>query len=136
MAASSRCRTNQFSTQPAMMLDVNSSTPVKAANSSDPPQGLSESMTCRASFSLMAECPKALASSSEMPSTAGKTMSRLPRMAATCERTRCVSSSTNSFSLPSASMSLSLAAMAGAVIAGCLVATVKCSNCTSTKLAA
>jgi hypothetical protein len=32
--------------------------------------------------------------------------------------------------------SLSLAAMAGAVMAGCLVATVKCSNCTSTKLTA
>ncbi|MNJ77798.1 hypothetical protein D3C77_753850 [compost metagenome] len=63
-------------------------------------------------------------------------MSTLPRMAATWERTRWATSSTNSWMEPSLWMSLSLAAMAGAVMAGCLVATVKCSIWISTKLMA
>ena len=58
-------------------------------------------------------------------------MKTLPNTAATCERTKCVTSSTKSSSVvgdSSESMSLSLAAIAGAVMAGCLVASVKCSS--------
>ncbi len=74
--------------------------------------------------------------SSAMPSTTGITTSTLPSTAATCDRTRWVISSTNDSMASPEPSSLSLAAMAGAVMAGCLVATVKCSNCTSTKLTA
>ena len=66
-------------------------------------------------------------------------MKILPNTAATCERTRCVTSSTNTsmeFGAWGESMSLSLAAMAGAVMAGCLVASVRCSNWITTKLIA
>ena len=42
MAESSRCSTNQFSAQPAMMLDANSSTPVNAANRALGPSRLSD----------------------------------------------------------------------------------------------
>ena len=41
MAESSRCSTNQFSTQPAMMLLANSNTPVNAANSRQGPSSVS-----------------------------------------------------------------------------------------------
>ena len=44
-AESSRFNTNQFSTQPAMMLEENSSTPVKAANSALGPSSVSECKT-------------------------------------------------------------------------------------------
>ena len=60
-------------------------------------------------------------------------------MPAACERMSCATRSTkvsicSSLALPPAAGSE--AASAGAVIAGCLVATVQCSSMTTTKLAA
>ena len=55
-------------------------------------------------------------------------------MAATCERARFATSVTKSSTDFWSGSSLSLAAMAGAVIAGCLVATVNISIWISTKL--
>ena len=63
-------------------------------------------------------------------------MPTLPSTAATCERTRCVTSSTKASKALSSPRSFSLAAIAGAVMAGCLVASVQCSNWIMTKLAA
>ena len=68
--------------------------------------------------------------------TAGTTTSTLPSTAATCERTRLATSSTNSSRPLSARISRSRAASAGAVMAGCLVASVRCSSWIATKLAA
>ena len=67
---------------------------------------------------------------------AGNTSSTLPSTAATWVRTKSVTSVTKSSTALPLSRSLSLAAMAGAVMAGCLVATVKCSSWISTKLTA
>ena len=118
------------------MLDANSSTPVNAANSTEGPSRCSESSTCSALSSLRKGAPRTDASPRASSSAAGYTTSTLPSTAATCERTRCVTSSTKDCTALSESSSLSLAAMAGAVMAGCLVATVKCSNWISTKLRA
>ena len=57
-------------------------------------------------------------------------------MPAACERIRCATSSTKASTLASSATSPSLSAIAGAVIAGCLVATVQCSRWMITKLAA
>ena len=61
-------------------------------------------------------------------------------MPAACERIRCATSSTKpstaSSLAPAPASSVSFLAIAGAVIAGCLVATVPCSSCTTTKLTA
>ncbi|MNY26264.1 hypothetical protein D3C86_1601020 [compost metagenome] len=72
----------------------------------------------------------------DRPMAAGSTISTLPRMAATCERVRLATSLTKSSTDSWSGSSLSLAAIAGAVMAGCLVATVKCSSWISTKLSA
>ncbi|MNS86247.1 hypothetical protein D3C72_1201450 [compost metagenome] len=60
----------------------------------------------------------------------------MPSTAATCERTRLATSSTNWSTASSDLMSRSRAAIAGAVMAGCLVASVRCSSWIATKLAA
>jgi hypothetical protein len=62
----------------------------------------------------------------------GTTASKLPKIAAICDRNRWAASSTKPCTPASSSMCLSLAAMAGAVTAGCLVATAQCSNMTRT----
>ena len=136
MAESSRCSTNQFSTQPATMLEANSRQPVKAAKSRVGPSSDSECRVYSASFALIIGCP----STSERPrlssTTVGTTTTTLPSTAATCERTRWATSSTKALVASGVPMSLSLAAMAGAVMAGCLVARVRCSSWMTTKLAA
>ena len=65
------------------------------------------------------------------------TVITLPMMPAIWLRSRCATSSTKSSIAASLSPTCSSrAAIAGAVIAGCLVATVQCSSCTITKLTA
>ncbi|MNT84529.1 hypothetical protein D3C72_2245530 [compost metagenome] len=66
-------------------------------------------------------------------STTGITRPTLPAMAAIWERNRLATSSTKRRTAPGWRMSRSLATMAGAVTAGCLVATVRCSNWITTK---
>ena len=53
MAESSRCSTNQFSNQPAIRLDVNKITPVKAAHISVGPSSVRDPSTCIASLALI-----------------------------------------------------------------------------------
>ena len=131
-AESSRCSTNQFSNQPATMLLANSSTPVKAANSAVGPSTSMSCSTCSAWLVVIMGWPPKVCSPHDSSSTTGTTSARLPAMAATCERNRLATSSTNRRTAPGVCMSRSLATMAGAVTAGCLVATVRCSSCTST----
>ncbi len=119
-----------------MMLDANSSTPVRAANKAVGPSTVRSCKTCLATLASIMGAPKANHKALLISSTAGATSARLPTIAATCERTRCVTSSTKPSMAPGAPSSLSLAAMAGAVMAGCLVATVKCNIWISTKLRA
>ena len=113
------------------MLEANSTTPVKPAQNSVGPSSVMDASTCAALSAPIIEWPSSRLASVSSSSTTGTTMKTLPTTAATCERTRCVTSSTKSSSVvavSSDSMSLSLAAIAGAVMAGCLVASVKCSS--------
>ena len=59
---------------------------------------------------------------------AGITSPTLPKMAAYCERSRYTISSTKFSTASGVVTFLRRAAMAGAVIAGCLVATVQCAS--------
>lgn len=136
MAESRRCRTKAFSVQPATMLAANSSTPVKAAKSAVGPASESDCSVAAACAASSSGRPSANCTSRASASIAGTTSPTLPSTAATCERTRLATSSTKSATAASVLMSRSRAAMAGAVIAGCLVASVRCSSWIATKLAA
>jgi hypothetical protein len=60
----------------------------------------------------------------------------LPEIAAACVRISAITDATNAFTPSSWPVSSSSRASVGAVIAGCLVASVKCRKCISMKLAA
>ena len=138
MALCSRCSTNQFSAQPATSELANSSTPVKAANSSVGPSSVMLCSTYWPLSALTKGWPVTAVAKHCTATTMGAHKARLPAMPAICERINCATRSTK----PSISSSLlarpvgSVAASAGAVIAGCLVATVQCSSMMSRKLAA
>ncbi len=144
IALSRRWNTNQFSVQPAISELANSSTPVKAANSAVAPIGLSACFTCAASSVPTSGAPNSAVQPSCTPSTSGAHSARLPKIPAACDRMSCAMRSTKtsicaspSFApLAASGIAARYSASAGAVIAGCLVATVQCSSMISTKLAA
>ena len=136
MALSSRWKTNQFSTQPAISELAKSSTPVKAAYSAVGPSSVSECSTYSADSVPTSGSPRSHQARPCAASTSGAHSARLPKMPAACERIRCTTSSTKDSTDSSLVRSPRRCAMAGAVIAGCLVATVQCSSMISTKLAA
>ena len=80
MAESRRCSTNQFSTQPAIMLEANSTTPVNAAHSSVGPSSVSDSSTWWALSGIdhrVAQQPAAITALTS--STAGTTMKHIAK---------------------------------------------------------
>ena len=138
IALSSRWKTNQFSAQPAISELANSSTPVKAANRAVGPSSVMLFSTYSASSVPTGKTPRLNAASHCTPSTSGTHINTLPTMPAVCERISAATRSTKtsmSSALPGPPAG-KVAASAGAVIAGCLVATVQCSSMTMTKLIA
>ena len=113
MALSSRCQTNQFSTQPAISELRNSSTPVKAAKKAVGPSSVSVSSTCCASRWSMSGWPNAARQPNCTASTIGVTAARLPKMPAACERISCATSSTKLSTCSSVERSRSFSAIAG-----------------------
>ncbi len=135
-ALSSRCSTKAFSVHPATTLEANSSTPVNTANKGVGPSRDSEASSARACAASSSGAPNSHCAARPKASAAGNTRATLPNTPAACERVRAATSSTKACAARRSDRSASLSAMAGAVIAGCLVAMVQCSRAMSTKVAA